>query len=135
MERVTFLVEPGQERLGCLLNPESLVTRRRAGIEPRRSIGGPVTGAGMRDDRLLFTGGGRTEFELDLLFDVTLAGSSIWRDRSSSGLASITRRCAKKSVKLERSGRYDNLVDRAPSTGEPPQRSTALPDRRVAPYR
>jgi hypothetical protein len=31
----------------------------------------------LRDDPLLYTGGGRTELELNLLFDVSLAGSSI----------------------------------------------------------
>lgn len=77
MERVAFLIESTGERLGCMLNPESLVMRRLAGIRPRRSAGGAVTGAGLADDPLLFTGGGTTELRLDLLFDVTLAGSSI----------------------------------------------------------
>jgi hypothetical protein len=36
-----------------------------------------LTGAGLGDDPLLYTGGGRTEIELDLLFDVELGGSSI----------------------------------------------------------
>lgn len=76
MERVTFLLETG-ERLGCLLNPESLAIRRLAGIRSRRSIGGGLTGAGLADDVLLHTGGGMTELQLDLLFDVTIAGSSI----------------------------------------------------------
>jgi hypothetical protein len=77
MERVAFLIERTGERLGCLLNPESLVVRRTAGVRPRRSRGGLLTGAGLRDDPLLYTGGGTTELELDLLFDVSLAGSSI----------------------------------------------------------
>ncbi len=77
MERVAFLIEKTGERLGCLLNPESLVVRRMAGVRPRRSAGGGLTGAGLADDPLLYTGGGRTELELDLLFDVNLAGSSI----------------------------------------------------------
>ena len=38
MERVAFVVESTGERLGCLLNPESLVLRRLAGIRPRLSI-------------------------------------------------------------------------------------------------
>ena len=80
MERVAFLIEENGERLGCLLNPESLVIRRVAGIHPRRSPGGQVTGAGLTDDPLLYTGGGRTELELDLLFDTSLAGSSITSD-------------------------------------------------------
>jgi hypothetical protein len=77
MERVAFLLEETNERLGCLLNPESLVIRRVAGVLPRRSLGGQFTGVGLRDDPLLYTGGGRTELELNLLFDVSLAGSSI----------------------------------------------------------
>lgn len=77
MERVTFIIEETGERLGCLLNPESLLMRRRAGIEPRRTAGGLVTGAGLADDPVFFTGGGTTELTLDLVFDVSLAGSSI----------------------------------------------------------
>lgn len=77
MERVAFLLEETNERLGCLLNPDSLVMRRVAGVQPRRSAGGQFTGMGLRDDPLLYTGGGRTELELSLLFDVSLVGSSI----------------------------------------------------------
>lgn len=77
MERVAFLIEDTHVRLGCLLNPEALVQRRVAGIRPRQSTSGLVTGVGLRDDPLLYTGGGRTELDLDLLFDVSLAGSSI----------------------------------------------------------
>lgn len=77
MERVAFLIEETNERLGCLLNPDSLVMRRVAGVVPRRSAGGYFTGMGLRDDPLLYTGGGRTELELNLLFDVSLQGSSI----------------------------------------------------------
>jgi hypothetical protein len=77
MERVAFLVEETNERIGCLLNPETLVMRRTAGVHPRRSATGQLTGEGLTDDPLLYTGGGRTELDLDLLFDVALAGSSI----------------------------------------------------------
>lgn len=76
MERVGFLLETG-ERLSCLLNPESIEIRRRAGVQPRRSVGGILTGRGLTDDPLLYTGGGSTEFKLDLLFDVSVAGSSL----------------------------------------------------------
>jgi Contractile injection system tube protein len=77
MERIAFLVEHTGVRLACLLNPESLVIRRTAGIRPRYSTGGRLTSAKLSDDALLYTGGGSTELQLDLLFDVTLAGSSI----------------------------------------------------------
>lgn len=80
MERVAFLIEDTNERLGCLLNPESLVIRRAAGVRPARSATGQLTGAGLADDPLLFTGGGRTELDLDLLFDVTFAGSTASTD-------------------------------------------------------
>lgn len=74
MDPVAFLLEETGERLPCLLNPPSLVARRSAGLRPRGSIGGALTGAGQADDPLLYTGGGRMELELDLLFDVALVG-------------------------------------------------------------
>jgi hypothetical protein len=77
MERVSFLVEDTGERIACLLNPASLVMRRRAGVHARQSTAGPLTGAALKDDPLLYTGGGATDIEVDLLFDVTLAGSSV----------------------------------------------------------
>ena len=60
MERVAFLIEDTNERLSCLLNPENLVVRRIAGVQPRRSAAGQLTGVGLADDPLLYTGGGRT---------------------------------------------------------------------------
>lgn len=77
MERVAFLIEPHGERISCLLNPESLTVRRLAGVRPRRTRGGALAGAGLSDDPLEFTGGGTTEIELALLFDVSLAGTTI----------------------------------------------------------
>ncbi len=77
MERVAFLIDDTNERIGCLLNPESLVIRRKAGVRARRSAGGLVTGADLADDQLLYCGGGNTELTMTLLFDVSLAGSSI----------------------------------------------------------
>jgi hypothetical protein len=77
MERVTFLLEETGQRIGCLLNPESLVIRRTAGVKSRRSVNGVLSGAAQQDNPVLFTGGGRTVLELDLLFDITIAGSSI----------------------------------------------------------
>lgn len=80
MERAAFLVEATGERLACLLNPADVVVRRHAGVERRRSLGGHLTGVGLADDPLLHTGGGRTELDLDLLFDVDLAGSTVETD-------------------------------------------------------
>ena len=77
MERVAFLLEDSGQRLPCMLNPESLVQRRRAGVRPSRSAGGLLTGARMADDPLLYTGGGTTELELELLFDVSIADSPV----------------------------------------------------------
>jgi hypothetical protein len=79
MERVAFLLASG-ERLGCLLNPQSLVIRRVAGVRPRRSARGSLAGIKLMDQPLLYTGGGLTELRLDLLFDVTVSGSSIQTD-------------------------------------------------------
>ena len=77
MERAAFLIEATGERIGCLLNPESVVMRRRAGIIPRQAPGGRLTGSGLADDPLLYTGGGQTELCLELLFDVNVAGSTV----------------------------------------------------------
>jgi len=77
MERVAFLLEKNGERIPCLLNPASVVVRRLAGVQPRQSSSGPLTGAALKDDPLVYTGGGTTEILLDLLFDVTLAGSTL----------------------------------------------------------
>jgi hypothetical protein len=73
MERIAFLIEETGERISCLLNPESLVQRRSAGLRPLASATGMVTGAGLTDDPVIATGGGVTEYDLDLLFDVDLA--------------------------------------------------------------
>src|SRR5690349_5396755 len=76
MERVAFLIESTGERIGCLLNPETVVVRRWAGVRPRRSLAGALRADPPADDPVLFAGGGITELELELLFDVELAGSS-----------------------------------------------------------
>jgi hypothetical protein len=75
MERVAFLIEKSGVRIPCLLNPASIVIRRTAGVRPRSSTSGPLTGAALKDDPLLFTGGGMTELLLDLLFDVSLVSA------------------------------------------------------------
>ena len=77
MERVAFLLEENGQRISCLLNPASLTVRRTAGVRQQSSTSGTLTGSGLTDDPLLFSGGGRTEVELELLFDVNVAGSTI----------------------------------------------------------
>jgi hypothetical protein len=72
MERVALVVEATGERLSCLLNPEQLVLRRRAGVHARGAAAGGLGGLESRDDPLVYGGGGHTELELDLLFDTEL---------------------------------------------------------------
>ena len=76
MERVAFIVERTGARIDCLLNPDSVVVRRSAGLRTRRTAGGLVTGTRLADDPIMATGGGRTELELELLFDVALGGET-----------------------------------------------------------
>jgi Contractile injection system tube protein len=73
MERVAFLIERTGQQISCLLNPESVVARRNAGLRTRVAGGGIATGVTLSDDPVVATGGGVTELELDLLFDVDLA--------------------------------------------------------------
>jgi hypothetical protein len=77
VERACFLLEETGQRISCLLNPDNLVVRRASGITTRRSIGGRLTGTGLADDPVLFTGGGRTELDLELLFDTSIVGSTV----------------------------------------------------------
>lgn len=72
MERAAFLVERTGERIPCLLNPDSVVARRYAGVRSAGAPGSRITSPELTDDPLIFTGGGRTEYELDLLFDTSL---------------------------------------------------------------
>jgi Contractile injection system tube protein len=73
MERVAFLVEQTGARISCLLNPESVVLRRAAGLARRGGATGVITGVALSDDPVVATGGGVTEIDLDLLFDVGIA--------------------------------------------------------------
>ena len=72
MERVAFVYDENGGRVDCLLNPESLEVTRTAGVRVRGAHTGRLTGAGLADDPLHLTGGGRTELVLDLLFDTEL---------------------------------------------------------------
>jgi len=76
MERVSFLVERTGEAVGCLLNPESVSVTRHAGVRGTAS----VPRAQPRMDDELFSDGGWTEYRLELLFDVTIPGSSVRTD-------------------------------------------------------
>jgi hypothetical protein len=71
MERVVFLIESTGERIDCLLNPETVVFRRDAGIR-RRAVIGRLIGDSPWYDEALICGGGMTELRLDLLFDTSL---------------------------------------------------------------
>jgi Contractile injection system tube protein len=78
MIRAVFLIEQTGEQLACLLNPSDLVFRRTAGLSRRSSLRGAFTGGpDTSDEPLLFTGGGVTELDLDLLFDVNVSGSTL----------------------------------------------------------
>lgn len=72
MDRVSFLIEETGDRLPALLNPSSVRVRRRSGLRPLDDRPGAVTGQVASDDPVLVTGGGRTEIELDLVFDLDL---------------------------------------------------------------
>ncbi|MCI4065777.1 hypothetical protein MRQ36_25745 [Micromonospora sp. R77] len=80
MERVAFLVDESGIRVDCLLNPETVRVTRLAGVRPRHAADGRLTGAGLADDPLVFTGGGRTELVLDLLFDVDFVEAQVRPD-------------------------------------------------------
>lgn len=72
MERAAFLIEATGERIACLLNPESLVISRVAGVRPRGSLVGVVANGHGQETPLIWTGGGTTELTMDLLFDTSL---------------------------------------------------------------
>lgn len=86
MERVMFLVERTGDRISCLLNPESLEVRRVAGLQRRTGAGGATLGALRGDDPVVTVGGGTTEYDLNLLFDVDIAmeGRSVVATASAS---------------------------------------------------
>ncbi len=72
MERAVFLLEADGTRIPCLLNPENLVVRRTAGVRARGLTDGQMGAGASAYDPLLYTGGGRTEITMYLLFDVSL---------------------------------------------------------------
>jgi hypothetical protein len=72
LERIAFVVDDTAERFDALLNPETVRLRRQSGLRTLADRPGTITGAAGSDDLLVSTAGGRTEIELDLLFDVEL---------------------------------------------------------------
>jgi hypothetical protein len=75
MVRVGFVIESTGDTMECLLNPISLVVRRTAGVVPERAPSGLFSRAATWDYPLLYTGGGTTEIDLELLFDAPLGAS------------------------------------------------------------
>lgn len=72
MERVILIDETRGDRIDALLNPESLSWRRRAGLRERSLDERPLACPEAVEDALIYTGGGVTEIDLDLLFDTRL---------------------------------------------------------------
>lgn len=72
MERINFLVDETGERVTCLLNPETVTMRRWSGIADLPAEMAPLSASTMSDTPVIFTGGGRTELDLELLFDIDL---------------------------------------------------------------
>jgi len=89
MESVTFIVADTDERITCQLNPERLIQRRTAGLRRPVAGSGPVTGPHASDDLLLHTGGGRTEMDLELLFDIET--SSVASRPTTTDVRDLTR--------------------------------------------
>jgi hypothetical protein len=83
VDRITFLIGSTDIlRLTCLLNPEDtqdgLTIERSSGVTREQS--GSLTGSKLSDDRIVSRGRGDTRLKLKLLFDVSLAGSSIYSE-------------------------------------------------------
>ncbi len=72
MEKIIFFDEQDGSRIDALLNPESLSWRRSAGVRSRLIGERPVMYPEAREDTLIFTGGGVTDIDLNLLFDTRL---------------------------------------------------------------
>jgi hypothetical protein len=85
MERVIFLIEDSKERISCMLNPSEgerdgsggLVIERISGVAREKlAFAGSGSGSLAVDNPVTFHGLGETRLVLNLLFDVTLPGSS-----------------------------------------------------------
>lgn len=64
------MVESTGKRIECQLNPESVTIKRRSGLVRREFPNGLMASRVDGEDGLIHTGGGRTEIELELLFDI-----------------------------------------------------------------
>lgn len=78
MERVAFLIEETHTRIACMLNPERFEMQRTSGVT--RTSAGLLKDSDLSDDPLIFSGRGSTTMTLQLLFDVSLGGSSIFSE-------------------------------------------------------
>jgi hypothetical protein len=87
MDRVFFHIERTGERISCLLNPETVLVSRRGGVRNRSHEAGELSMGTGDHEPLVFTGGGRTVIELQLLFDVDEAGTTGAGLRATDGEA------------------------------------------------
>ena len=103
MERVAFLIEATNERIPCMLNPESFEIQRSVGVS--RTGDGQLVDTDLTDDPVLFSGRGSTTFTLDLLFDVTLTDASF----QSSDVRELTAPLWQLAEYRSERHRYDEL--------------------------
>ena len=85
MDRVFFHVERTGERISCLLNPETVLVTRRGGVRNRSHEAGELSMGTGDHEPVVFTGGGRTVVELQLLFDVEADGRAGARREGADG--------------------------------------------------
>lgn len=60
-----------------MLNPETVVMRRITGVKPREVLLGSIYSDKKSDNPLMFTGAGVTTLDLDLVFDISIPGSTV----------------------------------------------------------
>jgi Uncharacterized protein containing LysM domain len=73
MERIAFLLPPDDRQLFCMLNPESVIVHRRAGVSSRPTVGAAGGSHEQSPASLAFNGSQMTIVDLRLLFDVSLS--------------------------------------------------------------
>lgn len=72
MERITFLIEPGEKPISCMLNPESVVIRFQSSLVQQNGYGTMLTKTGWETQKYIQAVRGVVAIDLELLFDVTL---------------------------------------------------------------